>query len=277
MLTIKKVLNSSVALVTAPDGQEQILLQKGVGYGRKPGEVIEALENSQLFVPLIPADRQNMLQLLAEVPAVYPEMTQKIVLYAQRQLNAALNPHIYLTLTDHLHFAVQRERQSIVVTNRVFWEMKTFYQREYAIGLYALDMIREKLGVQLPEEEAANIAFHIINAQNEDSQGDAMREAKLIGRVVMLVAYAMKYQPDKESIHYARFIAHLQYFAQRLFSGRMLDAEDDFLYRQMESAYPQAFACAEKIRTLLLKENDIFIPNEEVAYLAVHIQRLTDK
>lgn len=277
MLTIKKVLNSSVVLVTTQDGQEQILLQKGVGYGRKPGEAIEVLENSQLFVPFIPADRQNMLQLLAEVPAIYPELTQEIVTYAQQQLNAALNPHIYLTLTDHLHFAVQREKQGIIITNRVFWEMKTFYQKEYAIGRYALEIIREKLGSRLPEEEAANIAFHIINAQNEDSQGDAMRDARLIGRIVMLVAYTMKYQPDKESIHYARFIAHLQYFAQRFFTGKMLDSKDDFLYRQIQAAYPQALACAEKVRTLLVKENDIFISNEEVAYLAVHIQRLTDK
>lgn len=41
MLVIKKVLNSSVVLVNNAEGQEQILLQKGVGYGRKPGEEIE--------------------------------------------------------------------------------------------------------------------------------------------------------------------------------------------------------------------------------------------
>ena len=121
MLVIKKVLNSSVVLVNNAEGQEQILLQKGVGYGRKPGEEIEFQENGQLFVPFIPADRQNMIQLLAEVPAVYPELAREIVLYAEEQLQIGLNPHIYLALTDHLHFAVERDKKGMVVTNRVLW------------------------------------------------------------------------------------------------------------------------------------------------------------
>ena len=44
----------------------------------------------------------------------------------------------------------------------------------------------------------------------------------------------------------------------------------------MRSGYPAAMNCAEKIRTLLLKEYNLFISNEEVAYLTVHIQRLTN-
>ena len=47
---------------------------------------------------------------------------------------------------------------------------------------------RYRLAVDLPEEEAANIAFYIINTQNDDINHDAMR-----------------YKPDKESIHYYIF------------------------------------------------------------------------
>lgn len=114
-----------------------------------------------------------------------------------------------------------------------------------------------------------------MNAQQEESQGDALRDAKLIGQMVMLVTYTMKYQPDRESIHDSRFISHLQYFTQRFFNGKMLESEDDFLYLQMKNGYPKAVNCAERIRTLLVKDHNVFISNEEVAYLAVHIQRLT--
>lgn len=64
---------------------------------------------------------------------------------------------------------------------------------------------RYRLAVDLPEEEAANIAFHIINAQNDDINHDAMRYAKLVGKIVKLVIYIMRYKPDKESIHYYIF------------------------------------------------------------------------
>lgn len=96
-------------------------------------------------------------------------------------------------------------------------------------------------------------------------------------KIVMLVTYSMHYQPDQDSIHYARFISHLQFFVQRFYSGNMLDSEDDFLYHQMREGYPQALGCAEKVRTLLLKEHNVCISNEEVAYLTIHIQRLTYK
>lgn len=278
MPQIKKVLNSSVILVSDEQEKEYIILQKGIGYGRKPGEKVELSGESQIFVPLSSNDRNQFLELLKEIPAAYLELSQKIVAYAENQLHTKLNEHIYLALTDHMHFAVERFKEKVVITNRVFWELKTFYPKEYQIGLYALDIVREKLGINLPEEEAANVAFHIVNAQkDEDVQYDAMRAAKLIGKIVTLVTYLMKCQPDKESIHYSRFISHLQYFSERFFSDKMLDSPDDFLYEQIEKGYPKALNCAERVRTLVLKEYDKAITNEEVVYLAVHIQRLISR
>lgn len=278
MLRIKKVLNSSVVLVSNGDSEEFIVLEKGIGYGRKPGEAVEVQEESRIFVQLSPADRSQLAELLSAIPPCYLEITQEIVAYAEHQLNTSLNEHIYLALTDHLNFAVERFEKNMVITNRVFWELKSFYPKEYRIGIKALEIIRRKLGIELPEEEAANIAFHIVNAQKEEKvQYDAMRAAKLIGKVVTLVTYSMNCQPDKESLHYSRFISHMQYFAERFFTDRMLDSADDFLYIQMEQGYPKAVACAERIRTLLIKEYDKAISNEEVAYLAVHIQRLASR
>lgn len=193
-------------------------------------------------------------------------------------MDTSLNEHIYLALTDHLHFAVQRIQENIIITNRVFWELKTFYPKEYKIGLYALEIVSDKLNIKLPVEEAANIAFHIVNAQKEaEVQYDAMRAAKLIGKIVTVVTYSMNCQPDKESIHYSRFISHLQYFAERFFTDNLLDSPDDFLYEQIETGYPRALSCAEKVRTLILKEYDKAITNEEVVYMAVHIQRLVSR
>ena len=278
MLYIKKVLNSSVILV-ADEEEEFIVLEKGIGYGRRPGEAVEIKQDSQIFVQLSQTDRNQLAELLSEIPAGYLEMTQKIVAYAEQQLNTSLNEHIYLALTDHLHFAIERFRKNMIITNRVFWELKTFYPKEYQIGKKALEIVEQEIGgVVLPEEEAANIAFHIVNAQKEEKvQYDAMRAAKLIGRVITLVTYFMNCQPDKESIHYSRFLSHMQYFAERFFTDRMLDSSDDFLYAQMEKGYPKALACAEKVRTPIIKEYNKGISNEEVAYLAVHIQRLASR
>ncbi|MCD8381235.1 MAG: PRD domain-containing protein [Lachnospiraceae bacterium] len=275
MPRITKVLNSSVVLAAdKPGGQEYIVLQKGVGYGRKPGQEIEVLKEGRVFLPASGADYNQLLELLEKIPAVYPEITREIILYAQEQMHTSLNEHIYLALTDHLHFAVERYRKHIEIVNRVLWELKTFYPKEYEIGLYALDLVEKRLGVRLPDAEAANVAFHIVNAQKENEQYDAMRAAKLIGRVQTIITYYMNCQPDKTSLHYSRFVSHMQYFAERLFSDKLLSSEDDFLYHQMREAYPRALSCAERVRTLIRQEYQKELPNEEVAYLTIHIQRL---
>ncbi|WP_300366667.1 CAT RNA binding domain-containing protein [uncultured Subdoligranulum sp.] len=40
-MVIRKVLNSSVVLVQDESGEESILLGKGIGYGRRPGQSID--------------------------------------------------------------------------------------------------------------------------------------------------------------------------------------------------------------------------------------------
>ena len=129
---IQKVLNSSVVLVQDDSGEESILLGKGIGYGRKAGEPIERQPSDRVFLPLSNPDAQPMLELFSSIPASYLELTQDIVDDAEQSLGVKLSAHIYLLLTDHLHFAVERQQKGLVVTNRIFWEIKHFYPKEYA-------------------------------------------------------------------------------------------------------------------------------------------------
>lgn len=275
MLRISKVLNSSVVLVRDDNGEESILLGKGIGYGRKAGQEIDRQPSDRVFIPLSNPDAQPMLELFSSIPPVYLELTQEIVADAEETLGVKLSPHIYLMLTDHLHFAVERQQLGLNVTNRVLWEIKHFYRREYEVGQRALKRAGRLLNVVLPEEEAGNIAFHIVNARMDNGAGgDAMQAARLIGELTNIVTYRIHARLDTESIHFSRFISHLQFFADRFFSGKLMDSEDDFLFNQMQQGYPEAVDCAEKIRTFVLRKYGVFLPNEEAAYLALHIARL---
>ena len=50
-MRISKVLNSSVVLVQDDSGEESILLGKGIGYGRRPGQVIDRQPSDRVFIP----------------------------------------------------------------------------------------------------------------------------------------------------------------------------------------------------------------------------------
>lgn len=84
MPQIKKVLNSSVILVSNERNEEYIILQKGIGYGRKPGQNVEVLDDSRIFVPVAEADRSQLLELLSEIQPIYLEIAQNIVAYAEK-------------------------------------------------------------------------------------------------------------------------------------------------------------------------------------------------
>ena len=75
----------------------------------------------------------------------------------------------------------------------------------------------------LPEEEASNIAFHLINAQSASADNqDGLKKAKLIGIIVNLVRYSIQQDVNTNSIHYSRFITHVRFFVDRFFTEGLL-------------------------------------------------------
>lgn len=276
MWSITKVLNSSVVLVTDDAGVEAVLLGRGLGYGRKAGESVDEDAVDRVFVSRGP-DAGVLADLLQQIPGWYLELTHEIVALAQQRLPHDLDQHIYLTLTDHLHFAVQRARDGLLIRNRLAWEMKSFYPQEYALAEEALRRLRARVqDVTLPDDEAANIAFHLVNASRGGADFNALRAVILIDAIVTITRYSTPERSEDNRLHWARFITHLQFFAERYLSGRLLASDDDFLFRQIAVRYPDALRTAEQVRDHLARIEGVDLPHEEVAYLALHIQRLAD-
>ena len=275
MHIIKKVLNSSVVLVADDRGVERVLLGRGIGYNRKAGDEVPAEQADRVFIALEDADHRNLVELFAQIPAEYVDLARAIVADAEDS-GLKLDPHIYLTLTDHLHFAVSRHRDGLVVTNRLAWEVRNVYPSEYAVGLRALSLMRERLEVELPHQEAANIAFHLVNAELGRPAVDSMRVIGLISAIMTIVTNAAAVTIDRDDLHGSRFVVHLQFFAERLFDDRLLRSDQDFLFQTMSSRYPRSLAVAERVRSYVEQQHQVRIPDEEVAYLALHIARAAE-
>ena len=272
MQTIKKVLNSSVVLVEDERGIERVLLGKGIGFGQKAGTSIEASTADQVFVALDDADQRNLVELLAQIPGEFVELTRAIVVDAEGE-GLELDAHIYLALTDHLHFAVERQRRGLLGVNRLAWEMRTIYPTHYAVGERAVTLANDRLGIELPQDEAANIAFHLANAEVGKAGVDALLVVQLVRAITTIISHTSDVRVDRRDLNSSRFVTHLQFFAERFFGGRLLTSPDDFLFTSLSERYPRAIASAERVRSFVLKEHNSTLPNEEVAFLALHIAR----
>lgn len=274
MISIKKVLNSSVVLVEN-NGKEMIALGKGIGFGKKPGDQIPDEQVDKIFLEVEEQKSVQIVELVGEIPFEFFEVTRDIIAEAENQLGKKLNSNLYLTLTDHLHFAVERAQQGLTVANRLYWEIKSYYPQEFQVGQRALELLNEKYAIELPKEEASNIAFHLINAQSEDTEnGDGFKYAKMIGGIVNMVRYSIQKEIDTNSIHYTRFITHVRFFVERYYSDGLLEDTEGELYRQMWTLYPSAMETATKVKEYIEKVYQATIPDEEIVYLGVHINRL---
>lgn len=273
-MKIKKPLNANAILVVNDDQSEFILFGKGIGYGKKVGDKVDNDNVNQTFIPLKNSELKEYLTILESIPAELLELSRQVIQEAEERLDCKLNPSIYFMLSDHLNFAIERFKNDINVTNRVFWEIKNFYPQEFKIGLYALKLIKRELGLILPEEEAANVAFHIINAQSSaEMKADGMNYAKLIATVNSIIRYSINSELDNTSVHYQRFITHLKFFAERFFNDKMLD-DSNHLFEQIVQLYPRAteisFLIKDQLELVYAKK----ISKEEIAYLAIHINRM---
>ena len=79
--------------------------------------------------------------------------------YIREHFHKELNEKLVLGLSDHISFAIERQKQGLSLANTLLLEIKKFYTDEYRLGQAALDIIEEQLGVRLPEDEAGFIAI----------------------------------------------------------------------------------------------------------------------
>ncbi|MET3559025.1 beta-glucoside operon transcriptional antiterminator [Streptococcus rupicaprae] len=273
-----KVFNNNVVLVQDAQGQEAIVMGRGLGFQKKTGDQLDESLIEKIFV-------LSETQFTSAVSGLYTTLTPKevdifqaIVSKAALVLEVDYNDHFYLALADHLHFVLERAAQGIFIKNPLVWEVKKFYKPEYQLGLEAVKLLNESFSLEIPEDEAASIALHFVNGQkNVQQMDDTLKATKLIQELINIVRrfYVMEF--DESSMSYMRFVTHLQYFAQRVLSGQNTDTKDGFLFDQVKLNYPKAFACAELLGKYVQASYQFQVSQDELVYLTIHIQRSTTK
>ncbi len=270
------VINNNVIVAINERHQERILTGKGIGFQMKKGNSVDPAKIEKEYYLKSKNISGKLYALLAQTPEIYMEITSQIIKRAENVLGKSLDESIYLNLIDHVNFAVTRLKQGIAFKNILLWEIIHFYPQEYEVGLYALELLQEKVGYQLPQDEAGTIAMHIVNAEYDTkNMQDTMKMTELIHKAINLIRYQYHMNFDEESVHYVRFITHLKFFASRLFTDKMLDDPESGLRDLIGKSYPEAYACAEKIAKLIWNDYQLAITEDEVCYLAVHIRRIT--
>lgn len=157
MYKITKVINNNIVCSADEKGQEVILRGRGIGFQKKKGETIPEDKVEKIYTMTDSKRLGKLEQLLEEIPLEYVELSTEVIEYTKRVLQKRLSENIYITLTDHISFAISRKNENLEYKNVMLPEIKRFYGQEYEIGKYALELVEKRLGIRLVEDEAGFI------------------------------------------------------------------------------------------------------------------------
>lgn len=275
-MIIKKIFNNNAILAKDSDKHEFVVMGSGVGFKKSVGEKVDEALVEKTFILKQKDASEKFKLLLEDIPTEYVSLCYDIIEYAKNILGVELSDYIYVTLTDHISYALKLFEEGLNRPNPLIWEIKKFYAKEFEIGLKALEFIEDETGKKLLEDEAGNIALHLINAQVNNKGGkveDIAKQTKMIQDILNIVKYTYNIPLDEKSLNYERFVTHLRFFFQRLSKNQEAETEDDFLLQQVKTKYKKAYDCMLKIETYLEKE----LSDEEKLYLTIHIERVTQR
>lgn len=275
-MKIAKVLNNNVVTVIDASGKELVVMGRGIAFKKQAGDDIEEDKVEKVFSLENKEVSQKLTSLLSDIPMEYVECTDEVIRYAETVLGEKLHDSIYISLTDHIHFAIDRHRQGLQIKNALLWEIKRMYRKEFSIGRKALQIIEERLGVLLPEDECAFITMHLVNAQMNGEMRETVSITNIVKDILNIVRRTFLIELDEESLGYYRFLTHLKFFAQRVVQGTAVEDrdKDHALHDLVMQQYPAAYACTMKIADYTRKIYKRVLSKEEILYLTIHIERI---
>jgi len=273
-MKVYRPINNNIVSAFDDEGREVVVIGKGIGFQAKEGTVIPPSKIEKIFTMRSKNETERLKEILASLPREYLEITDEIITYAKHQLKRQLHEGIYITLADHINFTVLRVKQGMNLQNVLHSEIRRFYAKEYAIGKYALNIMQKRLGIVLPDDEAASIALHIFNAEYDISISDAFHAIKLLDHILDIVTEKTGLVIDETNYYCERFITHLKFLTQRIVKNEILPESDDEFFEIIRVRYHEELKCSEYISDYVYKNYGYTIPREHTASLAIHIKRI---
>lgn len=269
-----KKLNNNFALCLDSSGVEMIAYGRGIGFGQFPCEVdLEKLDGTYYNVD------PQLMGMIAEMDDRLFHISGQVIRFAQQITGKPIPNNFVFSLTDHIQFAIERQKKNIHVKMPFAYEIEHLYEKEFRIGTFALKRLKEELKVFLPKEEATGIALHFINNYQQYSAETATTEFEdLLEQVLVMIEDHQGLTLDRSSYDCYRFSMHLRYFMKRAGEGVLYTgAGEDELYQHMKADYPDIYETMTTIQGYLETALHIHCSTEEQLYLMIHINRLCTK
>ena len=269
------MLNNNVVLARDEIGREAILTGRGLGFQRKRGQDVDASLISRRYIPADNA--QSVAEVIAGIPLERLALIERVFRKAARGLNTDVPSSTLIAVVDHINQAMARVCQGLTMDDPLRAEVAHLHPEELRLAEAMVEEINAAQEVQLPGGEAVALALHLFTAAiGAPSAQAASEQSRLIGQVMRLLEKSFGEAFDADSVNAARFAVHLRYFLVRARTAVQIeDGTSSLVAEALRISDPDAYRVARRIRDLLEIRLNTAVTDDETAYLALHVARLT--
>lgn len=273
---ILKILNNNIILAyDFKSKMDTILIGKGIGFGKKQNKkvYIPPKDIKRSFVAYNEKMKKEYFRLIKQIDSNIIETSEKIIDDAEKRLGD-LDSHIHILLSDHISFAIERVKNGLKIENPFIDEIKIIYPEEFDIAEQGIGLIKEKLQVDLGFGEIGFIAMHLHSARKNIKVKEAMRNARILNEIILIIEEGLNVSLDKTKYNYKRLINHLQGALDRIKNQKHIENP---LLENIKKEFRDSFEIIKKIKIKIEEEYELQVPEQELGYMAIHIERLKTK
>lgn len=259
--------------IESNNDQECLIMGKGVAFGKKVGQTVSVTGDARVYSLKELTDRGEAKEIIKSVSPLCLELANEVLDQAEEEFGK-VDRSILFTMADHLDFAVRRIQNGEQISNPLTDDIRIMFYKEYKVAGCIRDLLKEKLGIRIDEHEIGYIALHVHAAIVDENVSQAMEIARTVRECICMVEEETGKSIDVMSLSYNRLMNHVRYMVARAIHGEKLKMS---LNDYMSVKFPGPYMTAEKICRKMEKSLKLPIPDIEIGYLAMHLERMMDR
>lgn len=270
MYEVVKVLNNNTILATKGK-EEVIIMYKGIGFAKKAGCFFEVPANAKKYLMQKGYKaKKEANQVIDYIDPVYLEIAAEIIKLATHKFKK-VNHDILLPLADHIFFCIQRMKENIMPSNPFTQDIRLLFPDEYEVALQGKDVIEKFIAQTINDDEVSFITLHIHSAVSSNKVAQTMEATRVIHDCIIKLQIDLHIKIDVHSISYVRLMNHIKFLIIRVNTDEKLQMDiSEFTKDKFPFAYEQACYMCDNLSKVLKKK----LPESEVGYLALHLERI---
>ena len=270
MYKVIKVLNNNTILATN-GSEEAIIMYKGIGFAKKVNEHFEIPRNAKKYLMQKGFNaKKKSDEIMEYIDPIFLEVASEIIKLAVQKFEK-VNNDILLPLADHIYFAIKRMEENIMPSNPFINDIRLLFPDEYEVALEGKEVIKKYTSKVINDDEVGFITLHIHSAVSSNQVAESMEATRVIHEGIVKLQKDLNIVIDVQSISYVRLMNHIKFLILRVNSDEKLQMDiSEFTKDKFPFTYEQACNMCDALSKVLKKE----LPDTEVGYLALHLERI---